>query len=243
MKIVFSRYGREARSRCELRSFANIVPVDWNTISKVENVNKTLSLFKRGSLLNKSWSDSIKGYGSCTIGTLLPVIRSDGLSLSKEFRQFATAVLRNPTINFLLNKNRNLPTLLSIVENQSLLNWICNSASQSKTRASLFMWAEEHKNNLATLLYTVQVIKAAVRKRMVESTMKNIKFKVDNRSDVSFDVFSDWYVDGLFESASLLKRRSEISSTARTFGPAYHTFIASINVVRDTYLTHKPKHI
>jgi len=219
------------------------MPIDLRNIISVNRVNKILLLLKEGELVNNpNWTNILKKGERTTVGTLIPIIQGSSMDVKEEFEPFVTAILRDPRIGCLVNQHRNLPTLANLVKGSNMLPWVGNSAVQSKTRESLFMWADESKDNITILLHAIQIIKAAFLKRRTESSMKIIQRFIDSGKKIDDSQFLEWYTSGLFDSKALTDRKTEMI-TSSVFGPNVRTLAANINIIRDAHLAHKPKYI
>jgi len=241
LKVVFTRYGKENRERCEHRDFLHVMPLFSDSPHKVNagRIQEVLRILRGGELSkNSMWYDVGCNYSNNpnNLGTLLP-IRDNIVSELKgnEALAWVESILRNDTFKHLLSHNKNLPTLHAIA-NTDVVNWVSNALRGSSPRRDLLRWATDEASNMRQLVRTLRCLTTAFEKRISKS-QENIK-----SVSLESNSYLTWLMDKMFHDERTLDHKMVI---ARKLGlsSALQHMTKNNKLVRDTYLSLKPKHV
>ena len=239
MKIVFTRYGREKRSRVETRSFLNVMPgfVDATGINIRERVAEVLKILQKDFNDNYEWRHTAGAFGCNFVGTLLPIrsINSRAMDLD-EVKAWFTALVRCPEYAPVVAKNRNFITFKNLHKvNSSLYLWVSKAASSASALNSIFDWAEDEDDNLEALIHFTRITRTCLQKRQL---LKDLSMK----SFGSNDSFMTWFMRDMFTEDTIMNQKYKATSSMG-LSNAQRNFTDCMRLVRNIYLNSKPKYV
>ena len=244
IKIVFTKYGKEEKKRCEAREFLHILPVFVSPPEKV-NVGKIEEVIRvlQGDELSKNsvWYDIGCNYNNdpSSIGTVIPVGSAGTAQLEgNEARAWITSLLRHDTFRHLIIHNKNLPTLKNIVNNDILI-WLSNAVKGSNARRDLLRWAEDDSDHMRSLIRALRMLTIIFDKRGHDQSL-TVFDKLKGNPDMQS--YLSWLTKGLFEEKSTLLKKVEIAKKI-SLDSSLANITKSIHLVRSTYLSLKPKYV
>lgn len=248
VKVVFSRYGREEKNRCETRDFLNIVPAFTRGYGNGldQRVTTVLDIFNNSTELatNDSWRSAASNLVSGKIsgfGTLIPLSCGNAEAMAGEnLVVWLNSILKNEYFIYLIKSNKNLPTLQAVVSNKVLLGWTANAARSNTARSDLLKWAGTDKHHMNELVELLQIIRAIFDKRVVLTSTHSIIVQAAS-NNLNLQTFINWYVRGMFTD-NLFDRRCDNFPTEYV-AREINSIIKTMPTVRNAYLTLKPKYI
>jgi len=247
LKIVFTRYGREKKQRCEAREFLQILPVikekrDGDAISKL--TKQIISIFNDNELTkNTRWRALCSSHANTTshFGTVLPVGCAKASRMEgEEVNAWLSSILRNRLFSSLIRGNRDLSTLKSLVGNNDLLIWISNAVSKGKTRQDLITWANEHPGNMHQLIETIQNINTTFTSRMLNNNIKDGEILL--KGSLRTNSYLTWITDRMFDDKEIITKKINIVQKTVTSSNLIN-FAKNLEYIRSEYLNLKPKYV
>lgn len=253
--VVFTRFGKEHKSRMEAKGFLNVIPIFYSNAasnSAVEaNTHEVINILKGDEFIkNLAWrdlADENAGSGS-TAGIITPIHqqRPDVMNANDK-EAWISAVLRNRHFTYLVMRNRNLPTLLrTLYPHDNLLGWISNAVRDSSPRRDLMKWAHDCSLNMDALVLTLRKMKAVFDKSFALSTHKNWTSTLTIGSFNSSDVNSitSWAITGMLDQSGTFEEKMKlIASNYKKLPSKVYGLSKSLPGIRSAYLSLKPKHI
>jgi hypothetical protein len=251
LTIVFTRYGKEEKQRCETRDFLQILPVFENgreqqTIS--ETVKQIISIFNGGELSkNTHWRSLCNNYVNdpTNIGTVLPVGCTKPGTMSKnDSNAWVSSIIRNKHFRQLIKikKNRELPAFKNLVADSELPIWLANAMRLNKTRHDLISWSKADPKNMIRLIGVLRRLNIVFNKRMFDNNMKDGTTMLDNGS-VRIDPFLTWLSNELLSDERIIIRKGGIIKGSRKCLGTHNNLARNLRVTRSTYLNLKPKYV
>jgi len=244
-KIVFTRYGREQKERCETREFVQVIPVSSNGMNNSE-IKKVMEILDSGELSkNRCWYDTACNYYNdpTNIGIIIPVkhIRAAKMK-DNEMDTWINSILHNQNFSFLLRHNRRKFLIRKDV-NGDIVSWLASASFGSQPRRELLAWAKNDESNMKNLIDCMRYLNIAFSKRMFDSNIKNIEKVIHPSGKVTdLTLYAGWITKGLFEADNLLRRKEKILKTL-PINTSMLNLSKCIHLAHDTYLTIKPKYI
>lgn len=246
LKIVFTRYGKEEKSRCESREFIQILPVFSNIQDPTIVINRTkkiISTFDDGDLAkNPGWNDVVRHYtkGSRNIGTVIP-IDCEGAALmnENETKAWVNSILHDSNFRNIISINRGLPTLRKLAGHPDLLIWVSNAVRKSKARQDLLLWAADDPENMERLVILLRGINTAFSKRMLTNTETEPKYSNQINS------FLTWLTYGAFGNEGNIKKKGDVIGkiNGAAAAPSLRGYTENLAPTLSTYLNFKPKYV
>lgn len=248
LKIVFTRYGKEEKHRCETRDFLQILPL-FDSGKKLDAipgvVDKIISTFNSGELSkNKHWPDLCVNYipDASHIGTIIPVQHTAVAEMdSKNTEAWVSSILQNRQFRNLMSANRNLPTLIRMADDTDMFIWIANSIKKSSARRDLHRWAGENQENtkrLATILHRINI---AFNKRILDQNTRDGLVMLDHTFHLN--PFLTWLVYGMLDAEKITTDKVNVVNRAAGTNSEHLALTKNIKVIRSTYLNLKPKYV
>jgi len=249
LHIVFTRYGKEEKRRCETREFLQILPVSLTSVYEesvtVKRIQDIIKILNKGELFkNSNWHNMACNYSSnpLNIGTVIPVGHTNVTRMDdNEAKAWIVSILRNPSFGQLVRTHRHLPTLKALVTDD-LLAWVSNAVRSSSARNDLLRWAEDEPQHMRTLLRDVQCINAVFCRGVHNSSMKAMKNMIMKGRVKDINPFSFWLLTELFQDESIIKEKENIVYGA-SIGNNFTNLTKCMRPIRNTYLTIKPNHV
>lgn len=229
LKIIFTRYGNELKSRSEVREFVQILPVFKKKINR-NDVKKVIEILQGKELTkNSSWS---KIWPSYKLGTVIP-INSEQVSHMdfNEFKSWLLSLLMNPGFATSLIKNRNILTLNNTM-NPDLIIWLSNAARDPIPRIDLLKWAKSDSENVVSLINTMRILNSII---FSKNSLKNIK-DINQTSSLEHKLL--FFTNDLFSNENLINAKLDSINTLN-LGKSLHHIIENLRLVRSTYLNLK----
>lgn len=246
LEIVFTKYGKEEKQRCETRGFLQILPVfvyeESATITKIQEI---IGILNRGELSkNSHWYDIASDYinNPLNMGTVIPVGHTSASRMSdNETRAWVTSILRNPSFRHLIRTHRYLPTLQAVVAGD-LLVWLSNAVMSNSARKDLLRWADEETPHMEALLESIQCINTVFCRGMHNDNCGTTAAKIKKGKIKNINLFSSWLLADLFQDENIIKGKENIAYDS-PIGSKLTNLTKCMRPVRATYLTIKPKYI
>jgi hypothetical protein len=246
LRVQFTRYGREQRSRSELRSFLNIMPVFMNAkgiiiSQRVEEVLEQLN----NEMLSSTWfTNLLNNYGSDSLGVLLPLrsYRAEKMSYD-ECTSWAMSIIRNSEYAHILATNKNLPTLKALHTQESKLwSWANKASGSSDARRGLLQWAEQSPEKLQRFVHFVRITSTAFNKGLAENGINGVKNLFEQGGEMNANAFMTWYTLNMFDGHNIMERKFKITRSPAV-SKDFKEFADCMRLVRSTYLNLKPKYV
>ncbi len=247
LKIVFTKYGKEEKSRHEIREFINFIPVflKGDKDHVIKTTIKILDYFSNGEFAeNPAWSDLASKYVSnpTNVGTIIPTLNHSTVKMDgNEIRAWITSILNNTAFKHTIIHNRDLRTLKKLQPTfTNLITWLSNAVRDSNARNDLFRWAGDSPGNMDVLVRFLRCINAVFSKRILEGNMKFMRDRLRMTKPIDINTFAGWYIDRILEDNSLSEKKLKI---ARHLDHNSLSLANCTHTVCSTYLTLKPKYI
>jgi len=250
LKIVFTRYGKEEKQRCERRDFLQILPIfdkDRGSAATVKLTKEVISVFNDGELSkNPFWKELGANYVSVSanIGSVIPIghRKIAEITTGNETKAWISSILHNQLFLNLIKNNRNLQTLKHLTNDDDLFVWLSNASRKSSTRHDLLHWAEEHTNNMKRLVRILRCTTIAFDKRVLDFETRSANIMLD-KSSFRTSSFFNWLINRLFDDESIMSRKENAVNSAIGSKPSHLIFTRNMRSVRSTYLNLKLKYV
>lgn len=252
MHVVFTRFGKERKSRVEAKSFLNILPVFYSNFEDTETRTlKVLNCLRSGELhTNSAWQELVHEYAGrdATVGVMTTIQSYSPSAMdANNTEAWVSSVLRNRYFTYLVMRNRNLPTLIrALYPHDNLLVWIANAVRDASPRRDLMKWSHESSQNMAALVVTLRKMTTIFNKSFGRSSAKGWSKSISagnfNGSDVNS--FTSWVVSGMLDNPGNFKDKMDlISKNYKKIPSRIFALSKTLPGVRAAYLSLKPKHI
>ena len=245
LTIIFTRYGKETKQRCEARSFLQLVPASADPPSTVKSkkIEEIISILKGDELSkNPLWYDIACNYSNepSHIGVAIPT-NSKGVSRleGNEARAWIISILRCEPFRNLIMKNRHLPTLRAMISSD-LLVWISNAVKGSNPRRDLLSWADDEQGNMEALLAALRRLMTTFDKRMHINSLRDIKHHFGS-GNIDTNAYVTWLVGGMFDDV-IFKSKLKMAD-GLPIGNSLRNITKNLETTRSVYQTLSPKYI
>lgn len=251
LEIVFTKYGKEEKQRCETRGFLQILPVFTTSVYEesvtIKKIQEIIGILNRGELSkNSHWYNIASNYvnNPLNMGTVIPVGHTSASRMSdNEALAWVTSILRNPNFRHLIRTHRHLPTLKAVVTDD-FLTWFSNAVTSSHIRKDLLRWANEETPHMEALLESIQCINTIFCRGMHNDSCGITATKIKKGKIKNINLFSSWLLADLFQDENIIKGKENIVYGSPIDSNSKLTNLTKcMRSVRATYLTIKPKYI
>jgi hypothetical protein len=255
MQVVFTRFGKEHKSRMEAKSFLNIVPAFFSNFASDHSIetrtHEIIDIFKGDEFIKNSvWreiTDEYAGSGA-TAGIMTPIYQDrPSVMDANDTEAWISAVLRNRYFTYLVMRNKNLPTLVrALYPHDNLLMWIANAVRDSSPRRDLMKWGHERRENMDALVVTLRKMTTMFNKSFSLSSHRSWRRTLSSHSVGPSDINSitSWALSGMLDkSETLAKKMVLIADNQKNIPSKIYGLSKTLPGVRAAYLSLKPKHI
>ncbi len=250
LKIIFTRYGKEEKQRCETRDFLQILPVfdkDRGSAVVTKLTEEVISIFNSGELVkNPNWAELGANYvGSpINIGSVIPFgcKKITKIIAGNETKAWVSSILRNQIFRNLIQVNKNLRPLIHLTNDKELFVWLTNTVRKGTARQDLLHWADSDAKNMERLVRILRCTTTAFNKRVLDFDTKTAETTF-NKGDLRTPLFFTWLTNKLFDDKSIMNRKEDIINSAAGSKQSHLIFVRNMKSVRSTYLNLKLKYV
>jgi hypothetical protein len=257
MDIMFARYGKEKKTRCEHYNVIAICPAfDQNVhkLDEIAGVAKELAIeLKSGRLYREScWKQVQKDFAGQNRAAVAVVVPASSHAVADmqelpfvHVQAWAESLIRNG--NFILNVRKlyNIGLFNALGLQEGLLRWISDAHSSKKSKTGLLEWAAGDKTRRAEFIAALKKLDTVGHRRHLEKHLAYFKKQLEKKAYLGFRGYIKFesYLDILFQNffePNILERKEALIGKDKDSAVLMDTTVG-MRKVRDVMLSLVPK--